>query len=151
MTPWRRVVKVEDAGVEIPIATAGSIAHEAAGQDKLAQGVNRSNRVARRQRDKLMSAADEEDVEADEQGPGIELGQGRKRPAEIALASGVDSMDLLPEQARSVLHVFPLGLAIRQIRIQQHADHGGPWSEFVQQFKSLRRQVSEVQEWRLHT
>ena len=38
------------------------------GQDKLAQGVNRSNGMARRQRDKLMSAADEEDVEADEQG-----------------------------------------------------------------------------------
>ena len=99
----------------------------------------------RRQRDKLISAADEEDVEADEQGTGIELGQGRKRPAEIALASGVDSMDLLPEQARGVLHVFPLGPAIRQIRIQQHADHGGLWSQFVQQFKSLRRQVSEVQ------
>jgi hypothetical protein len=32
---------------------------------------------------------------------------------------------LLPEQARGVLHVFPLGPAIRQIRIQQHADHGG--------------------------
>jgi hypothetical protein len=40
-------------------------------------------------------------------------------------------MDLLPEQACGVLHVFPLGPAIRQIRIQQHADHGGP-SEFAQ-------------------
>jgi hypothetical protein len=53
-----------------------SIAHEAAGQDKLAQGVNRSNGMARRQCDKLMSAADKEDVEADEQGTSIELGQG---------------------------------------------------------------------------
>jgi hypothetical protein len=52
-------------------------------------------------------------------------------------------MDLLPDRTRGFLHVFPLGPGIRQIRVRQHANHGGVWSQSVQHFQSLRSQLSE--------
>ena len=50
----------------IPSAKIGGVADEATSQDKFAQGVNRRYCMARRERDKLIAVANEENVEADQ-------------------------------------------------------------------------------------
>src|SRR5262249_5500543 len=128
----------------IRIAKVGGIAYEPASQDKLPQEVDRRNFMARRQRDKLIAAAKEENVAADQQGVGLQLDEGGKRCVEIAFAASAHDMDLSPEGACGVRHVIALGFGIRIIRIEQQADHGGVWHERMQQLESLCRKRSDI-------
>jgi hypothetical protein len=103
----------------ISIDIVGCVAHEAARQDELAKGAKRSNCMARRQCNKLIPATNEENIQGDEQGTGVELTQGRKRSGKIAFATGMHNMNLLPDYTRGFLQIFPLRTDIRQIRIHQ--------------------------------
>src|SRR5262249_6389808 len=47
-----------DTGLTVPFRLAGSVAHQAAGFRKVAQGVDRRNRMSRRQRGNLQAPAD---------------------------------------------------------------------------------------------
>jgi hypothetical protein len=114
-----------DAGLTIGVHKVSSVADQTAGRGELAQLIDRGDGVACRQRDNLIAPAAEERVGADEQCSGSELRNCRKCRIEVALAAGVEDLDLLPECARCRLQVSRLGLGVRKIRIQEHGDHIG--------------------------
>ena len=87
-----------DAGLAIGVGMAVSVAHQAAGHDILAQGIDRRQRMASRQRDELFPLREHEGAGADEQRADAALDQGRKGRIDVALAADSSTMSL---QSRS--------------------------------------------------
>ena len=87
------------------IGLIGSVAHQAAGRDELAQKVNSGNRMARRQRNELVAPTDEEGIGTDDDGACPQLGEGRIRYVDLAFSAGIHDTDFPLEGARRRLHV----------------------------------------------
>ena len=94
-----------DAGLTIRVRNAGAVAHQTAGFGIFANCVDRRDRVARRQRDKLFAPGDEECIGATTVRR-LAAGQASQRPCRFRAGAGVEDIETAAQVARRRLHVF---------------------------------------------
>jgi hypothetical protein len=97
------------ADLPICIGNAGTITHQAAGCDELAQIVDGGQRMMCGQCDQSVAVACEERIARDKNPTDLMLDKGCEGRIDIAFASGVHNMNLLPKGAPRRLCIFRLG------------------------------------------
>src|SRR5262249_42879216 len=131
-----------DAGLTIRIRKVGSVAHEPAREREITHRIDCRNRMARRERNDLIAARQEERVDVDIERVAALLGHRRERGIGLAFASSSQNNVLQPKGACSRLHISQLALGIRKVWINECRDEGDTGNEFAQQPQSLRSQFA---------
>ena len=130
-----------NAGLAVGIGDAGRVAHQTTGRDKLAQVIDRGNRMPGRQRDNPFPMREHERAGTAEQRTSPTLDQRCKGGLNVAVAADIENDELLPDRARRGLNLFPLCLGIRTVRIDEHGNCRRLGHELAQQLQSLRTQL----------
>ena len=87
----------------------------------------------------LFAAAIEERVSANHKAACAQLDQADKNRIEVAVATGMQDLELQPEGVGRRLHVSRYGFGTSRLgRIDQHGDDGRRWNHSVQQLQPLR-------------
>src|SRR5262249_11610857 len=94
-----------DTGLTVPFRLAGSVAHQAAGFRKVAQGIDRGNRISRRQRSDLKSPAEQERISADRERVGPIADKRSKRSLDLATVARLHDIDLKSDRGRHRRHI----------------------------------------------
>src|SRR5262245_55731418 len=88
-----------DAGLAVRIGYARSVAHQPAGLDRFAPGIDRSHRVACSQRGQPLPTGVEERADTDEQRTSPALDERCKSCLNVAVAAGFDNDEFLSERS----------------------------------------------------
>jgi hypothetical protein len=94
--------------------------------------------MSRGQRDDLFTPAVKERIGGDQKRACPQLHAGFEGRFEVALAAGVDDMELEPEHPRSLGYIVCLDRCSGLARIDQHGDHSRAWNQLMQQAQPLR-------------
>src|SRR5262249_34774567 len=120
-----------DTGLTVRFRLAGSVAHQAAGFRKVAQGVDRRNRMSRRQRGNLKAPADKERIRADQERVGSIADKRPKGSLDLATVARLQDVDLKPDRGRRRRHIPCLGVRCRKVRIDKQANMRSSRNELV--------------------
>src|SRR5215831_11810712 len=81
--------------------------------------------MARRERDDVIAALQEERIDADDKCTAALLGHRRERGVDLAVSTSPQDNELQPKHTCSRLHISQLALGTRKIRIHECRDRGG--------------------------
>src|SRR5262245_1502513 len=94
------------AGAAIGIGIACAVAHQTAGQDKLANAADRRHTMTRGECRQLPAPVVEQDAVTDKQCAGARLNDGRKGSIDFPCGLRIQGQELMPEFASSGRHLF---------------------------------------------
>ena len=116
----------------------GPVTHQPTGFDNLAIRIGRGNPIARRERSKLNTPADEERVGANEKCVGPVAHEGSEGRLDLAAGAGVEDLNLQSDGACRFRYLSQRGLGDGSIgRINQHGDTNRLGHQLVQQTQPL--------------
>src|SRR6516225_2162163 len=113
-----------DAALSKSIGQTGSVACQAAKRDEIAPFIDCRHHIPRCQCDDLFTTTVKERIGGNLKRAGPQLQTRREGRFYVALAAGVEDMELEPEHTRSLGNLVCLGACIRLARIYQCCDHG---------------------------
>src|SRR6516162_6150496 len=93
-----------DADLAVSIGYAGRVAHQTTGRDKLAQVIDRGNRMPGRQRDNPFPMREHERASTVEQRTSPMLDERCKGGLDVAVAADIDNDEFLPDRSRHGLN-----------------------------------------------
>src|SRR5665213_61035 len=125
----------------IGVGKIGSIAHQSAALGGCSAGIDRRDRMLRRQRDDLRAAADKERPCSDNERAGALFGERGERGVDLGWRAGLGDDEPATESARSGLGPFRLRQAFRIVRVRQQGDDGRRGNQFMQQLQPFTRQI----------
>src|SRR5262245_19619574 len=125
------------AGAAICIGVACAIAHQTAGQDKLANEADRRHAMTRGERRQLPASVVEQDAVTDKQCAGTRLNDSRKCSIDFAYGLRIQRQELTPEFACGGRQLFFLPFETRSSGIAQPSNGGWRRHPLMQQRQTL--------------
>src|SRR5262249_12725797 len=119
----------------VPFRLAGSIAHQAAGFRKVAQGIDRGNRISRRQSGDLKSSAEQERISADQKRIGTIEDKRPERSLDLARVARLHHVDLNPDRGRHRRYIPRKAIRCGKLWIDEQANMPSSRNELVQELR----------------
>src|SRR5262249_54465178 len=122
-----------DTGLTVRFRLAGSVAYQAAGFRKVAHGIDRRNRMSRRQRGNLKAPADKERIRADQERVGSIADKRSEGSLDLATVARLHDIDLKSDRGRRRRRIPRHGIRWGIVRINKQANMRSSRNKLVQE------------------
>jgi hypothetical protein len=129
-----------NAGFAIRIGSTAAVAHQSAGLEVGAIGIEHRQLVTGGELGQPSAHAGEQRIREDEDRASLGAAEIVERGIEVALGDGMHDVDFQPKQCGRCLRLRAVGYGIGIARIDQNADHAGGRQQALQQLQLFRDQ-----------